>query len=93
MKRQSGQRLRLLLAVVISSSLLAATAPAFSGTITGTVEWVIARASDGLTYALINGSASGQPACATKGYWVIMDENSEAGKKQYAMLLAAQQVA
>jgi hypothetical protein len=75
----------------MAAALLFLTAtPAAAGTITGTVEWVIARASDGLTYAMINGTASGQPACATEQYWIIMDENSEAGKKQYAMLLLAQ---
>lgn len=90
MKTQIGQALRWALAIVIFIGLLSVTASASAGTITGTVEWVIARASDGLTYAMINGNAYGKPACATKGYWIIMDENSEAGKKQYAMLLAAQ---
>jgi hypothetical protein len=65
-------------------------APAQAGSITGTVSWVISRASDGLTYVLINGTASGPPACATGGYWVIKDETSDAGHKQYAMLLDAQ---
>lgn len=29
------------------------------------------------------------PDCAVKGYWIIKDENAEAGKQQYSMVLAA----
>ena len=77
-------------AVSIAIGLLSTIVPATAGTVTGTIQWVIARSTDGLTYAMINGTSSGKPACATQGYWVIEDENSEAGKKQYAMLLLAQ---
>lgn len=77
-------------AVPVAVGLLSTTVPATAGTVTGTILWVIARSTDGLTYAAINGTASGKPACATQGYWIITDENSEAGKKQYAMLLLAQ---
>jgi hypothetical protein len=63
---------------------------AAAGNVTGTVASVLVRASDGLTYVLMNGSASGQPACATNPYWIIMNETSDAGHKQYAMLLDAQ---
>lgn len=62
---------------------------ATAGNITGTVDTLITRASDGLTYVQINAVASGHPSCATGSYWIIKDESSEAGKKQYAMLLAA----
>lgn len=56
----------------------------------GTVSSVIVRASDGLTYFIISGTGkTGSPPCATNGYWMIKDENSEVGKKQYSMLLAA----
>ncbi len=68
---------------------LGAPLSAGAGQITGVVNWVMARASDGLTYVSVTGTASGQPSCATHGYWMIADENSEAGKKQYAMLLEA----
>ena len=64
-----------------------------AGTITGTVSSVLVRASDGLTYVYINGAASGQPACATNPYWIIMNETSDAGHKQYAMLLLAEATA
>ena len=90
MNRQRSRAVRLVLAITASIGVWCATAPALAGTITGTVEWVIARASDGLTYAMITGIPSGRPTCATKAYWIIADENSEAGKKQYAMLLTAQ---
>lgn len=59
------------------------------GEVTGIVARLIVRASDGLTYVYIDGTPTGQPACAARGYWMIMDETSEAGRKQYAMLLAA----
>lgn len=72
----------------ITFSLLSCAAAA--GTITGTVASVLARASDGLTYVYINGSASGQPACATNTYWMIVNETSDVGHKQYSMLLVAQ---
>lgn len=77
-------------AASIAVGLLSTIVPATAGTVTGTIQWVIARSTDGLTYAAINGTASGKPACATQGYWIITDENSEAGKKQYAMLLLAE---
>jgi hypothetical protein len=68
-------------------SLVAANAVA--GSVVGTVLDVVTRASDGLTYADINGTATGQPACATHSYFMIMNETSAAGERQYAMLLAA----
>jgi hypothetical protein len=60
-----------------------------AGEIVGTVFQILSRASDGLTYAIINGTASGQPPCATHSYFIVMNETSAAGQKQYAMLLAA----
>jgi hypothetical protein len=62
---------------------------ASAGQVTGTVSLVLARATDGLTYVYISGTASGKPACATGSYWMIMNETSDAGHKQYAMLLEA----
>lgn len=48
------------------------------------------RASDGLTYFVLDSvTPTDKPTCATIKYWMIKDENSEVGKKQYAMLLAA----
>jgi len=59
------------------------------GQVSGSVDQVIQRASDGLTYVYINGTPTGSPACAGRTYFIIADENSEAGKKQFAMLLVA----
>ncbi len=78
--------LRIVLAVlgVLLSQACAA------GNQSGTVNYVIVRASDGLVYFTINGAPkSGSPACATIPYWMIRDENSNAGKQQYAMLMTA----
>jgi hypothetical protein len=66
-----------------------ASGEALAGTTVGTINQIIQRASDGLTYVVINGTISGQPACATAGYFMIQNENSESGKKQFAMLMLA----
>ncbi|HEY0680974.1 MAG TPA: hypothetical protein VGD45_01445 [Steroidobacter sp.] len=54
----------------------------------GTVNYLIQRASDGLIWVQLNGSASGT-GCGTANYWIIRDETSEAGKRQFAMLMLA----
>lgn len=75
---------------LLASMLLLLSAEALAGSQRGTVSSVIVRASDGLIYFTINSTAkSGSPACATNSYWMIKDENSEVGKKQYSLLLAA----
>lgn len=62
----------------------------FAGTQMGKVGSLIVRASDGLIYFTIIGDGKlNGPSCAKNDYWMIKDENSEAGKKQYALLLAA----
>ncbi len=71
------------------SMLLLAPVLASAGSETGTVSYVLVRASDGLIYFEVNGSKNSSPSCATKNYWIIKDENSETGKMQYSMLLAA----
>jgi len=75
--------------VILGCTLFGAPIMAGAGQVTGVVSWVIARASDGLTYVAVVGTPSGLPSCARGGYWIVKDENSEAGKKQYAMLLEA----
>lgn len=72
--------------------ILMSSIPSFAqaaGTVTGTVASVLVRQSDGLTYFYVNGTASGQPGCATSTYWMISGETSDAGHKLYAMLLEA----
>ena len=61
-----------------------------AGNQSGTVNYVIVRASDGLVYfTLSGGNKVNSPACATNSYWMIKDENSNSGKQQYSMILAA----
>ncbi|MGF6115887.1 hypothetical protein ABIE30_002960 [Janthinobacterium lividum] len=63
--------------------------PAFAGTQSGTVTGLAARNTDGLLYFYLSGAATGKPGCATATYWVIKDENSNAGKRLLAILLSA----
>jgi hypothetical protein len=77
--------------IVFALICFLAAGHSFAGTQTGTVENLYLRASDGLVYFFLKGSVkSASPACALVGYWMIKDENSAAGKRQYAALLAAQ---
>lgn len=78
-------------AFIAGSIIVCALFPsiAAAGTQTGKVLRVDVRASDGLIYFFLDGTASNRPACATHAYWMIADENSETGKRQLAMLLAA----
>jgi len=61
-----------------------------AGEVTGKITSVLVRQSDGLTYFHVDATPTGRPACAAATtYWMIKDENSEAGKKLYSMILAA----
>lgn len=60
-----------------------------AGQQTGQVIGVHVRASDGLIYFFITGSAAGRPGCATQPYWIIKNETSTTGRQQLAQLLAA----
>src|SRR5712672_1571144 len=78
------QRLFLFLCVFLSY------ASTFAGTQTGQVTTIRKRASDGLIYFYLSGVHSGAPSCAgSHDYWMIKDENSNTGKQQLAILLAA----
>lgn len=62
-----------------------------AGSVVGKVDNIWVRASDDLIFFTIkDGVASGKPACAKLGYWMIKDENSMTGKHQLSVLLAAQ---
>jgi hypothetical protein len=61
------------------------------GSQTGVVTTILNRNSDGLLYFYMSGSVTGRPACATISYWIIKDENSNSGKKLFALLLLARQ--
>jgi hypothetical protein len=80
------------------SLMLVCAAPSYASTEYGFVKWVGVRASDGLViFALTTNSnphfppttRTTKPACATAGYWVIRDENSAAGARQYDALMRA----
>lgn len=74
----------------LAGALLVAADAARASSQTGRVETLIVRASDGLVYVHLEGAVrDGRPACAMHGYWMIRDENSAAGKRQYALLLVA----
>lgn len=75
-------------AVAALLSLCTALAHA-DGIQTGTVTNLYVRAADGLIYFTLSGTPSGHPTCATGGFWVLKDENSNVGKQQFAMLLTA----
>ncbi len=61
-----------------------------AGNQTGKITMLYARAGDNLHLVALTGARINSPDCATKGYWLIKDENSVAGKSQFSQLLAAQ---
>ena len=63
---------------------------AFAGSEGGQVKNVLIRASDGLVYVELSGTAENKPSCATHSYWMIKDEKSLTGRQQLAALLLAQ---
>ena len=63
---------------------------AFSSTYKGKVAGLNVREEDGLVWVYIAGERTGErPSCATNWYMVIKNENSPAGKRQFAMLMMA----
>jgi hypothetical protein len=75
--------------VLMTAMVVAANAHAGQGT--GTVSRLIVRDSDGLVYVTLSTPPTGRPSCAAAStYWMIPNENSETGKKLYALLLSAQ---
>lgn len=64
----------------------------YAATETGYIDYIIVRDSDGLVYfGLKESQLEGQkPACASKSYWMIRDENSATGQQQLSVLLSAQ---
>lgn len=74
----------LLLLLVLSASAQA------DKNVQGTVNTLIQRASDGLIYVRINGTAN-EIGCASSAdtFWAIHDEDTEEGKRQFAMLMLA----
>jgi hypothetical protein len=66
------------------------TIPVIAGEQYRKVSEILVRGSDGLHYFWLEGGSSGKPQCAKNTYWMIRDENSAAGKAQFAILLSAQ---
>ncbi len=74
--------------ILMGIFILMMTHNTLAGFETGHVAY-ISSASDGRTYFKLDGVKEWSPACSSNGIWAITDENSEEGKKQYAMVLAA----
>ncbi len=72
------------------AAVLAFCQTASAGDITGPIVTLIVRNYDGLTYVQVEGTPTDRAACAqSTSYWMLPDENSDNGKRTYAMLLAA----
>jgi len=79
------------LALIAASSYALALTPAFAGTQTGYVKDVYVRDSDGLVLVDLFGTATGRAPCALgTSYWIVANESTDAGKRLYSTLLAAQ---
>ncbi len=76
--------------VVLTFVAVTMASACWAGNASGVVTSLLVRDSDGLVLVTLSGSTAGAPACATHTYWIIRDENSESGQRQYALLLAAQ---
>jgi hypothetical protein len=70
-----------------TASLLAS--PAMAGAQAGYITFLEVRDTDGLIYFGLSGTATGKPACAIWSQWSIPNENSDTGKKLFAMLMSA----
>jgi hypothetical protein len=78
-------------AAVLMSALLGYSLSSWAGTATGTISNLWVRQSDGLAYVHSSATPTGRPPCAQNtAYFMIKDENSVAGKRIFAVLLAAQ---
>lgn len=75
--------------IVAWSALLFTAAPASAGSAGGLIDRLWVRSADGLHYVTLKGTVDGSPVCATQTYFMIRDEKSDAGKSQFAMLMAA----
>jgi hypothetical protein len=76
------------LAGLLAAASLLLPFAANAGQSTGQITYLAQRA-DGLIYVTLNANITGSPGCATHSYFIIYNENSDAGKRQFAMLVAA----
>lgn len=76
--------LSLIILVLLGNTVWAST---FDGKVTA----IHVRDVDGMVWIYVEGTRKGTvPACATKGYFIVKNENSAAGKRQLATLMMAQ---
>lgn len=73
----------------LAACMAIVSSPAAAGSEAGQITTLRTRASDNLVFFTLNGSATNKPACARYAYWMIKDENSATGKRQFAMLMSA----
>ena len=85
--KQSGKDMKVKYAAAFLCFWLSSLSHA--GSQVGSIVDLWVRASDGLIYFSLSGGRTPPPCAAAHGYWMIRDENSNVGKQQYAMLLAA----
>ena len=76
--------------IVVASTLAGASLASSAGTQGGIITYMDVRDRDGLIYFELDGTRGGKPACAAGNYWMIRDEKSATGARQFAVLLAAQ---
>lgn len=74
---------------MLSASLSLIASPAMAGTQTGYITFLQVRDTDGLVYFGLTGTATGKPACAFHSPWSITNENSDTGKRLFALLMSA----
>lgn len=74
---------------MVATCAAIASPPAAAGSETGQITALRTRSSDNLVFFNLNGTLTAKPACARHAYWMIKDENSATGKRQFAMLMSA----
>lgn len=78
-------------ATALASLLLTVlTSTAGAANQSGPIDYVSVRERDGLVYFKLKADApADHPACSTRNYWMVANENSPVGRMQLAALLAA----
>jgi hypothetical protein len=82
---------RVLKSCLLAAAILLGGADAWAGYQVGKIQRLHVRASDGVVWVILVGAPVGRPPCAVnQPYFMVMDENSNRGKQQLALLLMAQ---
>lgn len=85
----AARALRLSLVIFLAPFLLSSPAAHASMITQGKVLRIVMRASDGLTYVIVDGTRTTTPTCATQSFFVVKELTSESGKAQLAMLMTS----